>query len=91
MAYLPGERPLVNPWLRTSDSADLEQSTQTDELSVVCLRGVSGPGSSFVEWGEEGRKTKLIAVVKGTKMNDKTTILLFRSTSTINHSTAARG
>lgn len=70
MAYLPGERPLVNPWLRTDDSAGFKQSYQTDDLCLICLRGVSGPGSSFVEWGEEGHKTKLIAVVKGMKINE---------------------
>ena len=63
MAYLPGERPLINPWIERSPFDAKGDSAASGIMNI--LVGVSGKGSVYIESGSGGELTKLIVSVRG--------------------------
>ncbi len=63
MAYLPGERPLINPW---DQSSPFLKGSQTSSGGIVnILVGVAGAGSVYIESGSGVELTKMIVSVRG--------------------------
>ena len=73
MAYLPGERPLINPWEFQEPQTERGPFIVSNALSRIAVsRGVSGKGSAYVEWGQGSTATKLIAIVRGPRQQSIT-------------------
>lgn len=66
MAYLPGERPLFNPWEAKESIKVYDSPANGSHFDISCIRNSAGPGSAYIEWGLTGMKSKLIALVRGT-------------------------
>ena len=63
MAYLPGERPLINPWCEQPLLSNEGIRTTTGILNISA--GVAGIGSVYIESGYGGELTKMIISVRG--------------------------
>jgi ribonuclease PH len=63
MAYLPGERPLLNPW---NDLSQPFSSDESEDSRVVNISsGVAGVGTAYIEAGSGNSLTKMIVSVRG--------------------------
>lgn len=63
MAYLPGERPLIDPWNEQITVRDSQAKSPSSILNVSV--GIAGLGSAYVECGMGHSSTKLIVSVRG--------------------------
>lgn len=66
MAYLPGERPTLNPW-QSAVRGDLDpvKDSHSGLRPLNLTLNVAGPGSSYIEWGVGESSTKLVVLIRG--------------------------
>ena len=63
MAYLPGERPLLNPWINQPCPFMTDGSENSAVVNIS--PGVAGAGSAYIEAGTGDSLTKMIVSVRG--------------------------